>query len=63
MWYSRLRIQHSHCSSLSCCGMDLIPGPRLPYAMGKAKKKQKEKNLESAYYCPAIRVYIVEEIA
>ena len=42
---SGLRIHCCHRCSLVCsCGLDLIPGPGTPYAMGRPKTKNKKQN-------------------
>jgi len=37
-WYSRLKIQHCHCSVVGS-----IPGQECPHASGSAKKKKRKK--------------------
>ena len=49
LWYSRLSIQHCHCSSLGrCCGMGSIPGPGTAICQwgGDQKKKGEENTLK-----------------
>ena len=44
LWFSRLRIQHFHCSGLGrYCGIGSIPGPGTSTCMGKAKKQTNKK--------------------
>lgn len=55
-WHSGLGIWH-WCS----CGLDLILGPKLPYAVDAAKKKRKKKNLsETKNMRSKISIYEVE---
>ena len=43
--HSGLRIQCCHsCVLVHDCGLDLIPGPGSPYAMGWPKKEKKNNN-------------------
>ena len=43
LWYSGLRIQHCHCSGLSCCGVGLILGLGIFYMPQAQPKKQNKK--------------------
>ena len=43
-WHSGLGIWHCHSCSLGCnCALDLIPGLRTPYAVGRPRIKGKKK--------------------
>ena len=49
-WHSGLRIWHCHNHRIGRnSGLDLIPGPGTPYAMGQPEKKKKKKKLIYQY--------------
>ena len=42
-WHSGLRMHCCRSYNIGCnCGLDLIPGPEIPYALGQPKKKEKK---------------------
>ena len=59
LWYSRLRIQHCHCSSLGWyCGSGPIPCLYFLHAEGTAKKKKKKKKKKTYCYPLLVMAFI-----